>query len=131
MERTVPRIYVVDDETVLAQMTSSLLGVQGLKPLVFNNPVKALDHIRNNPTDTALLITDCIMGPMNGLELIEEFQKVVANLRTILLSGTITNEFIKACQVQPDRFIPKPYASDTLLRAIDELMGMPTKQVPA
>jgi DNA-binding NtrC family response regulator len=129
MERPKPSIYIVDDETALAHMTNSLLTLHGYSAVVFHQPEKAVDHLTQNPTDSVLLITDCIMGTMNGLELIEEFQKRVPNLRTILLSGTITDEFIRKCQVQPDRFIAKPYTADVLLGTIEELIRPENKTV--
>src|SRR5262245_1267066 len=120
--QTEPCIYIVDDESALAQMTNQVLSLRGYNAAVFDDPLKALEHLKSTPRDTVLLITDCIMGRMNGLELIEEFQKRVKNLRTILLSGTITDEFVQKCQVQPDRFLAKPYGTDALLEFVDELM---------
>ena len=118
-----PCIYIVDDESALAQMNQSILGLRGHTAAVFNDPAKALEHLKKFPVESVLLITDCIMGSMNGLELIEEFQKHVKNLRTILLSGTITGEFLQKCQIQPDRFLAKPCDADALLDAVDELLG--------
>jgi DNA-binding NtrC family response regulator len=117
-----PCIYIVDDESALAQMTHAVLGLHGYKAAVFNDPAKALAHIQHHRHESVLLITDCIMGSMNGLELIEEVKKSVPKLRTILLSGTITDEFIRQCQVQPDRFIAKPFVADTLVRTVGELV---------
>ena len=121
--RLEPCIYIVDDESALAEMASHILRVRGYDPAVFCDPVEALKSLKTAPAESVLLITDCIMGSMNGLELIEEFQKHVKHLRTILLSGTITDEFVQRCQVQPDRFLAKPYAADALLNAVDDLLA--------
>lgn len=117
-----PCIYIVDDESALAQVANHILSLRGYRAAVFSDPNQALEHLKKFPTDSLLLITDCIMGKMNGLELIEEFQKRVKNLRTILLSGTVTGDFLEKCQVQPDRFLPKPYGADALLDAVDALI---------
>lgn len=124
-----PCIYIVDDESALAQMACHILGLRGYQAKVFSDPNTALEHLNNHPADSLLLITDCIMGKMNGLELIELFQKKVKHLRTILLSGTVTGEFLEKCQVQPDRFLPKPYGADALLEAVDQLMGAASAEV--
>jgi two-component system, cell cycle sensor histidine kinase and response regulator CckA len=125
MQSTQPetRIYIVDDESALASMAEQILGLGGYRATVFDDPAKALEEIKKSAKGSVLLITDCIMGKMNGLELIEEAQKHVKDLRTILLSGTITGEFVRKCQVQPDRFLAKPYAADKLLMLVDELAG--------
>jgi DNA-binding NtrC family response regulator len=120
-------IYIVDDESALAQMANTILGFKGYRAHVFNDPAKAFEHMQNAGIKPALLITDCIMGSVNGLELIEQFKKVLPELKTILMSGTITNEFVEKCPVRPDRFIPKPYSADTLLNIVEELMAAKEK----
>ena len=120
---SVERIYIVDDESALGQMANTILSFRGYQASVFSDPAKALEHLQSSDRKPVLLITDCIMGSMSGIELIEECKKAVPGLKTILLSGTITDEFVQKCPVQPDRFIPKPYAADTLLDTVDELIG--------
>jgi DNA-binding NtrC family response regulator len=122
MPSPAPCIYIVDDEAALAQMANHILSLRGYQAAVFSDPAEALRHLKSSPTPAALLITDCVMGEMNGLELIEEFRKQVKDLRTILLSGTITDDFVRKCPTKPDRFIPKPYGADALLDTVDELM---------
>jgi two-component system response regulator YesN len=121
-------IYIVDDESTLAQMANTILSFRGYRARIFNDPVKALEHLKSSPRKPSLLITDCIMGSLSGLELIEESKRAVPQLKTILMSGTITEEFVQKCSVVPDRFIPKPYAADTLLDMVDELMQGPPKE---
>lgn len=115
-------IYVVDDESALAQMVSTILSFRGYRPRVFNDPALALEFLEKAPTKPSLLITDCIMGSMNGLELIEKFKEAVPGIRTILMSGTITDEFVQGCPVTPDRFIAKPYPAKVLLDAVEQLI---------
>jgi DNA-binding NtrC family response regulator len=119
-------IYIVDDESALAQMASTILSFRGYRARVFNDPNSALKFLEESSIKPSLLITDCIMGSMNGLELIEEFKKAVPGIRTILMSGTISNEFVQRCPVTPDRFIPKPYPADLLLDAVDQLIKTDT-----
>ena len=116
-------IYIVDDESALGQMANTILSFRGYQASVFTDPSKALEHLQSANRKPILLITDCIMGSMSGIELIEQCKKAVPGLKTILLSGTITDEFVQKCAIQPDRFIPKPYAADTLLDTVDELIG--------
>jgi len=111
----------VDDESALAQMANTILSFRGYRARIFNDPNSALEFLEKAKIKPSLLITDCIMGSMNGLELIEAFKKLVPDLKTILMSGTITNDFVQKCPVIPDRFIPKPYPADLLLDAVDDL----------
>jgi len=123
-------IYIVDDESALGQMANTILSFRGYEARVFNDPVQALEHMQKAEKKPALLITDCIMGAMNGLELIEQFKKANPALKTILMSGTITNEFVEKCPVRPDRFIPKPYSADTLLNAVHALIDPKSQDRP-
>jgi CheY-like chemotaxis protein len=56
-----------------------------------------------------LLVTDYVMGTMTGLELIEECRKYHPSLRTILLSGTVSESYLHQFATQPDHFLGKPY----------------------
>ena len=51
-------------------------------------------------------------------------------LKTILLSGTVTDEYVQSQSVKPDRFIPKPYNVRVLISAVKELVGSPGESRP-
>jgi two-component system, cell cycle sensor histidine kinase and response regulator CckA len=118
-------IYIVDDEEALGEMAHQILALSGYEASVFSDPADALVAMRDATEKPVLLITDGMMGSMNGLELIEQFKKVVPAGKSILLSGTITDELMREHTVRPDRFIPKPYSADRLLRTVEELLPPP------
>jgi DNA-binding NtrC family response regulator len=119
---TKPLIYIVDDEELLGEMAEALLKTEGWDSTVFSNPEKALESFRSAEVRPKLLVTDCVMREMNGIELIKFCREVHPGLKAILLSGTVAEDYIRAQNTQPDRFIPKPYRAETLLKAVRDLM---------
>lgn len=115
-------IYIVDDEATLAEMAEQILALRGYKATVFTNPVKALKQLTSGKQKPHILITDYLMGCMNGLELIEEYKKVVPEGKALLMSGTITDDVRNAARIVPDRFLSKPYLAEDLLKAVDQLV---------
>jgi DNA-binding response OmpR family regulator len=126
-----PLIYIVDDETVLGEMAEALLKTEGWNTRVFSSAEAALESFRSTPIPPELLITDCVMHNMNGIELIRFCRETHPGVKTILLSGTVAEDYIQAQKTQPDRFIHKPYRADTLLRAVRELMGRNSSKTEA
>jgi DNA-binding response OmpR family regulator len=81
------RILAVDDEPMLGELMRRILERKGHAVSVFENPLLALDALRNNPGGFDLLITDQSMPQMPGDMLICEAVKLVPNLKLILASG--------------------------------------------
>jgi DNA-binding NtrC family response regulator len=103
-------VFIVDDEALLGQLAETLLSEAGYQTRTFLDPVEVLREIRDDGARPALLVTDYVMGPMTGLELIEECRKYHPNLRTVLLSGTVSESYLNQFATQADNFLPKPYA---------------------
>lgn len=115
-------IFIVDDEATLAEMAEQILALRGYKATVFTNPVKALKQITSGKPKPHILITDYLMGCMNGLELIEEYKQAVPKGKSLLMSGTITEDVRATARVSPDVFLPKPYRAEDLLKALDQII---------
>lgn len=116
------RIYIVDDESMLAEVAHLILSQEGYTTQVFVDPVEALSSFTRDEEKPRLLVTDCVMGGMDGLELIRRCREQDPALKTILLSGTVTAEFVEKQPVSPDRFIPKPYNVQVLIDAVNDLL---------
>jgi two-component SAPR family response regulator len=54
---------------------------------VFNNPVTAFEHFKDNKEDYALVISDLRMPNLNGLDLLKKIRLLNSNVRTILVSA--------------------------------------------
>lgn len=115
-------VFIVDDEALLGQLAETLLTEQGYRTRTFLDPMDVLREIRDDGERPVLLVTDYVMGTMNGLELIEECKKYHPTLRTILLSGTVSESYVHKFAVQPDHFMPKPYAVAKFINVVNQTL---------
>jgi DNA-binding NtrC family response regulator len=115
-------VFIVDDEAMLCQLADTLLTDAGYQTRVFLDPVDALRAVRDDGERPELLVTDYVMGTMTGLELIEECKKYHPTLRTILLSGTVSEAYVHKFTTQPDHFMPKPYQVNAFVKLVDNTL---------
>ena len=117
------KVFIVDDEPLLVDLAESILGAEGFNITTFHDPRIVLEAITNAESKPALLITDGVMGSIDGLELIEKCRQIVPKIRTLLLSGTVDDSYLAAHPIKPDRFLRKPYQARALLERVRDLLG--------
>jgi len=83
-------VMVVDDETMVGNMTGHCLRRAGFRPVVFNDPLDALEWFRDNADSVSLVITDQTMPGMVGTALAMELTKLRPQLPIVLCSGYIS-----------------------------------------
>lgn len=115
-------IFVVDDEPLLVEMAQTVLEAEGYQIRAFCDPENVLQALEEADLKPGLLITDCLMGSMDGFELMDRCHKVQPGLKTLLLSGTIDESFLRQQAVKPDRFLSKPYRVKTFLQVVEDIL---------
>lgn len=114
-------ILIADDDLDFAENCSMMLESHGYDVNVVSDGMEALEKIRENQPE--LLISDCSMPNMGGLELSAEV-KARPNERqfpVLLMSGSLK------CQVAPggsyDGFLRKPFLAEDLLLEVRKLIA--------
>jgi CheY-like chemotaxis protein len=79
------RVFVVDDEFVIASTLAMILGTNGFTATPFMRPADALEAATLNPPD--LLISDVVMPEMSGIELAIQFRELYPSCKVLLFSG--------------------------------------------
>lgn len=80
-----PRIYVVDDEWIIAETLAAILAKNGFRSQAFHNPSQAMVRAIDQPPD--VLITDVMMPGMTGIELAVALRLAGQDCRILLVSG--------------------------------------------
>jgi len=79
------KVFVVDDEHLIAFTLSTILRQQGFIAMPFTSPLKALEAAANERPH--LLISDVMMPGLSGVELAIEIKKQCPECKVLLFSG--------------------------------------------
>lgn len=122
-DRIQPRVFVVDDESVIASTLGMILRGQGFEAHSFHLPAEALRVSRETPPD--LLITDVVMPELSGIDLAIQTRELHPNCKVLLFSGqpAITG-MLEAARASGHNFevLAKPIHPGELLEKIRVVM---------
>jgi CheY-like chemotaxis protein len=118
-----PLIFIVDDESLLLELASTLLAPSGYELKTFLDPDAALRAFIDANPRPDLILTDYAMHTMNGMDLIRECRRVVPKQKIIMVSGTVDEDIFRNSTVKPDLFLPKPYQGAQLINMVEALLA--------
>ena len=113
------RIYVVDDEKLIAMTLAAILIKSGFAAFAFTSPMNALEAAFETPPD--LLITDVIMPEMSGIALAIQIKSTCPESKVLLFSGlAATVDLLEVARHDGHDFtlLAKPVHPTELLAAI-------------
>ncbi|HEY9153779.1 MAG TPA: PAS domain S-box protein, partial [Opitutaceae bacterium] len=109
-------VLIVDDEEHLREMIGTTLSSYDYKTIVAQSPADAIEQASINRDRIRVLITDVSMPIINGNALASIVRRLVPGIKVLVISGhTNTEPF-------GDLFLAKPFKSDALLEALDQLL---------
>jgi DNA-binding response OmpR family regulator len=115
-------LYVVDDERLIAEVVQQIFQMEGFTVKVFSDPIVALSTFSESSRKPDVLLTDYVMKPLNGMELMQKCRAIHPSLVTVLFSGNVTSKITDLYVQKPDAFIAKPFHPITLLRTVQLLL---------
>ena len=124
MSRRLPSILVVDDEVDTCRNLSDILTDLGYRVEIAHDGPSALELVRKNAYDVALL--DLRMPGMDGLELFHRIRELRAGTVGIIVTaytGTDTAE--RAVAAGAWQVLPKPIDFARLLALVEQAIGQP------
>ena len=116
------RVYVVDDERVIASTICTVLEQAGFEATAFFHPQDLLDRAALQPPD--IVLSDVVMPEMNGLELSLRLGMDHPDCKVMLFSGQAeTSELLEAARAHGYDFevLAKPVHPLELVRRLREL----------
>jgi two-component system response regulator RegA len=103
----VATILVLDDNPDYSTLIGRVLGKKGHKIFSFNDEEPALECIRTEKLDLAIL--DIKLKKMTGLEVLAELRQISPNLRVIMLTGYPTLDTARqALSLGAQEYLVKP-----------------------
>jgi PAS domain S-box-containing protein len=129
VQRGTETILLVEDDSQLRQLSSSVLAHCGYKMLVAASPEEGLALCQENHRQIHLLITDVVMPRMNGRQLAEQVLQLSPNVRVLYISGYTSNAIVHYGVLDPGLwFLPKPFTLSALMAKVREVLDSPTPQ---
>jgi CheY-like chemotaxis protein len=125
------RIFVVDDEHVIALTLATILRNEGFDAEYFNEPLAALQAARSSWPN--LLLTDVVMPRMSGIELAIQVRQDCPDCKVLLFSGQAsTLDLLSEARRDGHCFdlLSKPAHPEVLLKAVKSLLTQATVQIP-
>ena len=117
-----PLVFVVDDEPMLLELASMIVGPLGYRVRTFRDPMTAIHEYSQSTPLPALVITDFAMHQMNGLDLIRDCRRLNPSQKVLLVSGTVDATVYRNSPYKPNAFLAKPYQTQDLVDAVTALL---------
>ena len=129
------RVLVVDDDSLVRGTIRLALQRAKHEVLEAEDGEKALALLKNlNAGPVDLVITDIIMPEIDGIGLVTALHKRYPPLRILVISGggrTRNLDFLRmAKELGAHATLPKPFAPEQLLAAVEEALASPPDREP-
>jgi PAS domain S-box-containing protein len=116
-------VLVVDDEEAIRRITRSTLETFGYKVLTASDGTEAVALYAEHRNDIAVVLTDMLMPFMDGPATIRALQKMNPEVKIIAASGLMAGHKPGESSLDGVKiFLSKPYAAQTLLKALAEIL---------
>ncbi len=116
------RVLVVDDDRSSSEIVLRVLRAQGYDVDVANDGPSALELLKENAYDLA--VVDYQMPGMNGVQLFREARQTHPELRGVFLTAYANiNTIFPAIEAGVERVLAKPLNAVELIRLATEMIG--------
>jgi DNA-binding NtrC family response regulator len=116
-------LLIVDDDANTLASLSRAFRLAGHEATVCDNPVKALEMIKNEKFD--LIFSDVVMPQMDGLTLLEQIKAAGVATPVVMMSGQAHIEMaVKATRLGALDFLEKPLSTDKLLLTVQNALQL-------
>jgi two-component system, cell cycle sensor histidine kinase and response regulator CckA len=116
-------VLVVEDDEQVRRLTRKMLEARGHTVFVAAGGAAALQLLETHAGRIDLLVTDVVMPGMSGRELVERVAVLRPTMKVLYLSGYTDDAVVRHGVLQAGiAFLQKPFAADTLVRKVREVI---------
>lgn len=123
-------IFVVDDESEIGEVLLTFFELEGYPTAVFSDPKEALHQFTHATPRPRLLVSDYVMSPINGMELLSHCRQLEPKLPCIIISGNVGQDELQRYAFKPEYFVRKPFHTENLLKMVQTLIGPSPQEMP-
>lgn len=117
-------ILLVDDDLVLLEIGRDMLESCGYRVIPAGSGEEAIELFRNKDNTFDLVLMDCSMRGMDGIQCIQELLRFDPYLKVILMSGLGDAYQSDAALAAGARaFLSKPYRMNEMLLKMEEILN--------
>ncbi|MGD9158346.1 MAG: response regulator [Desulfobacteraceae bacterium] len=114
----IPKILIVDDDTVVAASVKAVLSRREYDIIVTNDALEGVELLHQKEFDLAIL--DVMMPVMSGFEIIESVKDLNLDTLFMIMTGdTSMDSAIKAIRKGASDYIRKPFDADELMIRVE------------
>ncbi|MEL6343143.1 MAG: ATP-binding protein [Myxococcota bacterium] len=115
-------VWVVEDHRLLRVVVGRILGGAGYHWETFADPERALQRLQAGDLPPDLLLTDVMMAPLTGPELVAAAKVIHPELPVLYMSGHAKGLLTETGVVPNVTLLNKPFTSETLLEAVAHIL---------
>jgi len=119
--RSARAVLVIEDDDRVRAITLRILRGAGYRVLEAASGPEALEHLRANPTDVALVVSDIVMPIMDGFQTLAKLRELRSDLPCLFVTG-FSHEEGAARAMDRVRVLEKPFVPSTLLANVSALL---------
>ena len=122
-ETLAPLVLVVEDSPTNQKIACKILEKIGYRSVVAEDGQQALDKLQQQRQEIALILMDCRMPVMDGLQATQAIRAQGDNIPIVALTANNSEEDRAAClQVGMDEFLAKPINKNKLQDVLQTLI---------
>ncbi len=119
-----PLVLVVDDNITNQKITCKLLEKLGYRSVVADNGQQAIEQLEVHRQEMVLILMDCRMPVMDGLQATQAIRAKGDNIPIIALTANNTDDDRESCRsVGMDEFLAKPINKDKLHAVLKQFIS--------
>jgi two-component system cell cycle sensor histidine kinase/response regulator CckA len=121
--RTRETIMLVDDEDYIRELVGAILAIEGYQVLEADSGPKALAVSAGHEGPIHLLLTDVVMNPMSGGELVKQISPLRPDMKVLYISGYPDDAIVQFGVNQSQvAFLAKPFTPKVLVGKIRSVL---------
>lgn len=118
------KIVIIDDEKSILDVTDQLLSNLGYDIKTYQNPLNALDYLRDNSHNADLVLTDLMMPELKGDKLVRILKEFNKEIPVIIMTGYNEQDSLNKMRADGiNEIIRKPFSAQSLSKTIHDVIN--------